>query len=299
MQIVACTPDMSSGLVELYNSVAPGLPHCYPATEADMAGVLAELTRATAPDDSLVSQAAFAARKRDRLIGLIHVGIEPQKQAEDAGQGIIRSFLYRPGLRAAAQSLLERAEAHLFDLGVKRITAFHQDYRYPFYHMGHAYLSDRLGHVHALMGLNGYERTAGEVYLDWPDYKPREPMPSPVQVEVSVQTCDGKGTRPGLTILAHSGGELVGECVNLSGGEFSGAEQAQDWFLTKWLGVAESFQGKGLGRYLLQRALNELHAIGYKHAAISTSWTNFRAALFYSNFGYHVVDWTYALAREA
>ena len=85
------------------------------------------------------------------------------------------------------------------------------------------------------------------------------------------------------------------ECVSY--GEFSRVDEVQDWRFTTWLGVSDKFQGKGLGRYLLQRALQELHRTGYRHASISTDWQNFRAAVFYSNYGYHTVDWTYAVRK--
>ena len=90
----------------------------------------------------------------------------------------------------------------------------------------------------------------------------------------------------------------MGVCECVSCGEFSHADGAQDWVFTEWLGVEAEFQGKGLGRYLLQRALQEMHGAGYRHAAISTHWRNYRAFLFYSNYGYRVVDWTYGLRRE-
>jgi hypothetical protein len=41
----------------------------------------------------------------------------------------------------------------------------------------------------------------------------------------------------------------------------------------------------------------ELRRAGYRHAAISTALDNYRAALFYSNLGYQVVDWTYGYGR--
>ncbi len=52
-------------------------------------------------------------------------------------------------------------------------------------------------------------------------------------------------------------------------------------------------QGQGLGRYLLQHALQEMHKVGYRHAAISSGLDNHRAFLFYNNCGYRTVDWTY------
>jgi len=42
----------------------------------------------------------------------------------------------------------------------------------------------------------------------------------------------------------------------------------------------------------------ETHALGFRHAAISTALHNHRAFLFYSNFGYHVADWTYDSRRD-
>ena len=86
--------------------------------------------------------------------------------------------------------------------------------------------------------------------------------------------------------------------MNVSAGEYTRAEEAQDWLFTTWLGVEEPYQGRGLGRHLLQRALWDARDIGYRHAVISTDWENYRAFLFYSNCGYRAVDWTYTLGRE-
>jgi ribosomal protein S18 acetylase RimI-like enzyme len=61
--------------------------------------------------------------------------------------------------------------------------------------------------------------------------------------------------------------------------------------------VEEDFQGQGLGRSLMRRTLAAGREVGYRHASISTDWRNFRAFMFYSNFGYHVADWTYSYAR--
>ncbi|UCC67907.1 MAG: GNAT family N-acetyltransferase, partial [Armatimonadota bacterium] len=86
--------------------------------------------------------------------------------------------------------------------------------------------------------------------------------------------------------------------VSLSAAEWHDAAEAHDWIFTDWLGVEEEMQGKGLGRHLLQRALQEARRLGYRHASISTSWDNHRAFLFYSNYGYRVADWTYEFARD-
>jgi GNAT superfamily N-acetyltransferase len=103
---------------------------------------------------------------------------------------------------------------------------------------------------------------------------------------------------PGLTVHAYRGERELGICMCVSCVEYNlvGADQA--WAFTKWLGVEEEVQGRGLGKALLQRALRELRGVGYRHAAISTALHNYRAALFYSNLGYKVVDWTYEYSRS-
>lgn len=60
----------------------------------------------------------------------------------------------------------------------------------------------------------------------------------------------------------------------------------------------EPWQGKGIGKYLPQQALNDAYAIGYRHAAICTQNDNHRALLFYTNFGFSVYDWNYGWKKE-
>ena len=91
---------------------------------------------------------------------------------------------------------------------------------------------------------------------------------------------------------------LIGECVCGRIGDHSDDEAARDWFIVHWLWAAEEVRRRGLARHLLHRALVEMRGAGYRHSAISTAWDNHRAALFYGNVGYHVVDWTYALGRR-
>ncbi len=278
MQIEAYRPEMAPALAAGYNDLVAGLPYCHPVR----AEQIAVAAGGDAMDARLHSDAVFA---------VMQGGGPPPR-------GAIRFLWYARGHRAAGQALLEAAEKHLCAQDAGSDIAFHQDYRYPFYHIGHAYLSDRLEHIHALFGINGYQRCAGEVYLLWPDCRPPAPGEPPLPLELRLEWREGRGELPGLTVRALLEGQEVGVCENLSLGEFTDAADAQDHFLTKWLGVEEPVQGRGLGRFLLATALGELHGRGYRHAVISTSWTNHRACLFYSNFGYRANDWTYALSRE-
>ena len=75
------------------------------------------------------------------------------------------------------------------------------------------------------------------------------------------------------------------------------APEAQDQFFVVWLGVVETQQGRGWGRYLLLRMLWEMLQGGYRHAFISTDHRNHRALVFYTNMGFRVVDTSYEYVK--
>ena len=299
MDILQYTPDMQAPLTQFYNRMTANVPKCYPVKAEELATAIRGVTtgKADKKEGGLDSEAAFVAMANGAVQAFIHVGIGQIGDNREEDIGVIRFFAYARGARRIGQAVLEKAEAYLKTFNVSRIFAFPQDCRYRFYHFEHAYLSDALDHVQGLLGYNGYHRSAGEVFLDWKDYSVT-PVPSSLPVTLSVEWQDGRGQFPNCTVLAHQNGEQVGICESLCGGEFSNDTDAQAWLHTVWLGIEDDFQGQGLGRYLLQYALQEMKKIGYRHAAISTAWDNHRAFLFYSNCGYRTVDWTYEFVKN-
>ena len=296
MEIFEYTPEMQRHATQFYNNLTVNVPHCYPVSEDELGEVLQNTTYKTEDKKVLQSQTTFVAREQGTISGFIQVGIGPDEELNKNNIGIIRFLGYQPGERRAGQALLEKAESYLSTYNPELIVALPQDYRYRFYHFGHAYLSDALGHVQALLGYNGYQRRFGEVFLAWENYTVT-PIQLAIPIELTVEWKPGRGERPNCTVQAFHDGTEVGICDSVSGGEFSDHPDAQDWLHTMWLGIKDEFQGRGLGRYLLQYILHEMHNIGYRHALISTSWDNYRAALFYSNFGYQVTDWTYGYLK--
>lgn len=296
MEILEYTPDMQRQIAHCYNALTAHVPHCCPVSEAELGKVLMCPAYETTDKKRLQSQTAFVARDRKGILGFIQVGIGPCEKLNRNNIGIIRFCVYRPGERQVAQTLLEKAEDHLNAYASEQIIAFPQDYRYRFYHFRYAYLSATLGQVQALLGHNGYRRKLGEVFLAWENYvvTPTEPTP---QIEFTANWHLGRGEHPNCTVQAFRDGHEIGVCQSVSGGEFSDHADAQAWFHTTWLGITDEFQGQGFGRQLLQRTLQEMHSVGYRHAAISTDSENYRAFLFYSNFGYQVSDWTYGLLK--
>lgn len=299
MDILQYTPDMQTQVTQFYNRMTADVPKCYPVQAEEFAVAMHRVTADTADlkSDGLDSEAAFVAIVDGITQAFIHVGISKTGEDRAENLGVIRFFAYERGARRVGQAVLEKAETYLKTFNVSQIFAFPQDCRYRFYHFEHAYLSDALDHVQGLLGYNGYHRSAGEVFLDWENYSVT-PIPASLPVTLSVKWQDGRGQFPNCTVLAHQNGEQVGICESLCGGEFSSDTEAQAWLHTVWLGIEDDFQGQGLGRYLLQYGLQEMHKVGYRHAAISTAWDNHRAFLFYSNCGYRTVDWTYEFVKD-
>lgn len=301
MEIVQYTPDLQTRVTQFYNRVTANVPHCYPVKEEEFAVALRGVTtgKSDIHEGGIDSEIAFVATMKGAVQAFIHVGIGQVRNNEGKEEdvGVIRFFGYERGARHVGQAVLAEAEVYLKTHNISRISAFSQDCRYRFYHFGHAYLSDALDQVQALLGFNGYQRCEGEVFLDWENYTVT-PIPPNLPVELSVEWENRCRERSHCTVKAYRGDEQVGICESVCGGEFSSHPDAQDWLHTVWLGIEGDLQGQGLGRYLLQSALQEMHKVGYRHAAISTNWENYRAFLFYSNCGYRVVDWTYEFVKD-
>jgi GNAT superfamily N-acetyltransferase len=297
MEILPYEPPVAQELATTYNHAVQWVPHCYPAGDEEVARALASTVGEGERNPRLRSEAAFVAREGSVIVGFVHTGVGPLEEGE-AERGSIRFLWYERGHRAVGQALLEAAERNLRDQGMSRIEAMRNRDQYLFHHVSCAHLSDHLEHVQALLKMNGYRPVDGEVVLDWPNYAPSEPAPFGVEAEIALEWSDGKGRLPNLVVRARRGGEQIGVCASLSGGEFSDAEAAQDWLFIEWLWVQDALQGNGMGRHLLQRNLREMQRIGYRNASISTDWENHRALLFYSNYGFNVVDWTYCYGRD-
>ena len=154
-----------------------------------------------------------------------------------------------------------------------------------------------LGHVAGLFRMNGYEADHGEILLAWPNFEVTEPEPPSSGFETKERVLEGKGRLPGRALQLFREDEQFGVCGAHSVGHFQEAEEAQDQLFVEWLRIEDEVQGAGWGRYLLQRMLWEMKQTGYRHALISTSTNNHRALLFYSNFGFSVVDTAYEFVK--
>jgi GNAT superfamily N-acetyltransferase len=293
IEIVPFEPQMAEAVTACYNEIIEPVPDCYPAT-VDRFATLAGLAHCRLRDEEMM-----VARDDGEAAGFVHVGIAlPGRDDEEpkGEPGAIRSLAYRPGDRSIGQSLLDWAEKWARERGREAIAAWEAALRYPFYHFGYAHLSEKIGHVRALFGMNGYREVGGEIYLTWRDFTPPQaPRPEP-ELELRVKWEEGH-IGPRLEVAGKRGRHTIGEC-RVDRGRHSGGPGASDWCYCDSLWVTESLRGKRVGAFLLGTALHEMKDAGCRHAAISTGASNYRAQLMYTNMGYRVTDCTICLRKE-
>jgi GNAT superfamily N-acetyltransferase len=288
MKLVPFAPAMAAGVARCYNHLILPVPDCYPVPPerfASLEGLTSPLLR---------DEAITVAQDDDGHVrGFVHVGISTQsKDSGDppAGLGVIRVLAYRPDERPVGKALLDWAEAWMRERERTAVLAWSYTYRYPFYHFHCAHLSERIGHVRALLGLAGYQEMRRELFLAQRDFVPSVPQRPDIDFELKLNWTDGP-IGPHLEVNALQGGERVG-CCFMDRGQDSPSPEAQDWCFCVWLWVADRLQGKRLGRFLISTALQEMHRAGCRHASISTGWENHRAALLYTSLGYQHTDRT-------
>ncbi|RKU25658.1 hypothetical protein C6497_14960 [Candidatus Poribacteria bacterium] len=296
MEILQYTPDKLKSVTNFYNRLIKNVPYCYPVSLGQFEHVLQDIIDSpeVCKDDELIEETVYIVNNKGTVEAYIHIGIESDDDKEYGG--IIRFFGYRRGSREAGLSILKKAEESMRKYNVTRIYAFSKNYKYPFYHYRYAHLSNSLDHIEALLGLNGYKRVNGQVFLNWENFQVK-PIKPKIQMQLKPDWKDGRGLLQNCNITAYKDGEEIGQCWTNSCGEFNDNPTIQDWVYIDWLGVEDEFQGKGLGKYLLEYTLQELKKVGYKHTTLSTSWDNHLAFLMYTNLGYRVIDWTYGYEK--
>jgi GNAT superfamily N-acetyltransferase len=294
-------------LTHVYNEQLADVPHCYPVSPDEFEIGIRYRKDTDEPYGELHSEKIIIGEQDGRIVGFADVAVVQMEEDEQKEhKGLIRFLTYQPGCRSVGQAILEESEKYLRDLGMDHISAFRitfddDDFSYRFYQLGFGLISDQTMHIHALFRMNGYEinrREQGEVFLNRPEYSLAEPVLPDNRVEIAVKQQPGRGDLPGLIVKAFHSGSEIGICKSVSVGRYCRAGEAQDWAFIKALYIEDEEQGKGWGRYLLQRNLWEMRKIGYKNIVISTDISNHRAQLFYTNYGYRLVNIGYGFVKD-
>jgi GNAT superfamily N-acetyltransferase len=285
-------------LAKAYNEqIAALVPHCHTVSPEELGTGCYQKTG----DDflsTLDAERIIVGIHGGKIRGFAHVRVgEIERGGRRLKGGFIHFLTYAVGHRKVGQAILEACERHFRGRAVSTIRAFDGHF-YRFHHLGFPLVSDRMGHVYGLFGMNGYKLAGeGEVFLECVDYPIGSPAPPDPVVKVQVQRQEGQGELPNLTVRALREGQEIGCCIALSGGDYCRAREAQKRIFVDGLSVTDREQGRGWGRYLLARTLQEARQLGYRHTVISTGVRNYRAQLLYSNYGYRVTDTVYGFVK--
>lgn len=297
MRIVQYEPTHADALTRLYNEVVAGLvPRCYPVTTETLSS---ELSGTSADPENLIhSEQVLTAVRGREPVAFAHLAIGRKDRGDNQEHGHIRFLCCRHGDRDVGAALLKKAEGYFKGQKVSDSIAFWHYHKYPFYYRESACLSDRLGHVAAWLGLNGYRPIRGEIMMEMPNYTPADILLPEIAVELREDLKPGHGKLPDLDLKVYLGQREVGTCTCVSCAQYGEDKDLDEWWLPEWLGLEDEVQGKGVGRFLLRTALRRMHDRGYRHAAISTDEQNYRAACLYTSEGYRVIDRTHAYAKD-
>jgi len=302
MEIIEFEPTMAAGVARCYSELTEGLPYCCPVPPErflDAGHLASPLCRA---ESVLVAREASG-----DIVGYVHTGVAAAPGEEERGDqgepGIIRFLSYRPGQRLVGQALLAAAESWICERGRPRVMAWSNDYLYPFYHSPFAHMSDRLGHLHALFCWAGYRMLFSELIFDWPDFDPPRIARPELAFDLRSEwrddvTMGGRTLKPVLQLRALHDAVELGLCEMTGWRDGYAWPEAADWCFCANLMVKDEVQGRGLGQFLLATGLAEMRKAGFRHAGISTDWDNYRAQLFYANFGFRLRDRTFAFERN-
>ncbi len=319
MRIRTLEIEHASRLTDFYNEQFADVPYCYPVTPDEFeTGVLWHEER-DEPYEDLSDESFLVAEDDDGAIaGFVHVsvcrkgeedhriGLHPIEELLKDRVGLIRFFHYRAGARPAGQALLVAAEAHLRGFGISQIRAFSY-FGYRFYRFCHAFQSDRMGHVGALLGMNDYRITRGIILLELPSFTVPDPVLPDPGVTTRFDVKPGRGKLPNMEFQLYRGDQCIGQGFAQSVGDFCRSPQAQETFYIPWFSiegspvggrVSEGEQGKGFGRYMMEILLREMRQLGYRHATTQANTGSPRPILLYTNMGYEVVDTSYQYFKD-
>ena len=207
MEILDYKAEMLGDVAGLFTRGVANVPNCWPVDDADFAGGVAAVSGGECDGGPPVEdQALSVATVRGEVVGFAHSGID-RRDPDEPPRGAICFLYYERGCRSAGQGLLAAAESTFAARSLTEVCAFDSSYRYRFYCFPHAYLSDHLDHVSALLQFNGYRLTGGEVFLNGLDYEAAELPHVDLDFDLAVTWPRERGRRPGCHVLAHRDGK--------------------------------------------------------------------------------------------
>ena len=286
-------------VVAALNAQCATLPFFFPVTPDEYAQNMQRQAYVDEPYKGIEAEQFILGESGGRIVGFAHVARNDWEveKGKIVREGVLRFFTYEPGYRAVGQALLDASETYLRERGAELIGAIGWGIHYMCWHLRRR-VSSSMPHIMALLGANGYEPDHIKTLLVNRNLTLNHLEPPAGDVEIAVHTEDGWGRQPRIVINLHRNGHRIGRCETYPVDRFHHNDGALRSCYIESIGVNPKEQGKGWGRYLLQRTLETAQQQGYRNALLETMSDNYRAQLLYSNTGFELLDTTYAWVKK-
>lgn len=252
-------------VIDLLNAVAADVPYSYAIDGREFdATVLAPLVTPTLYPARLEHdlQGILVARVGDQAAGFVHVcrGQVPEGDGDTLQRrGIVRFLAFTAGRVDIGLRLLAAAEAYARAAGLKTMVAWHHSAGYPFYHASVGLLSGRNYDSLSALIEGGY--TLRERWLCYSmDLAQAVTEWLPGQRLRVAQTA---GVEPNweMAVYYPTAARACGRVRVVTLDRLS-AQRGRPAVYLREAAVIEAEQKKGIGRWLVQRAINEFHSRG-------------------------------------
>jgi ribosomal protein S18 acetylase RimI-like enzyme len=280
MQIVPYHPRHGEAVAELYQRATQSLPHCrFMPSQQHIIAALAH----PQPEHTqiLVAEEGGLARA---WAALLDRGAD-----EDGRHEAELTALFVDGA-AAGRLLVEAITSEARARGAQRLVAFPPDQLHnpiTAYNAGWSGLSDRLTLIARLLARQGFTPFQRELLLEW---RGEGAFPAPPAEPPGVSVTTRSGRHGATELAAQVAGEVAGTCEFSTLAAVSDDPAAQRWGYVWGLYVNKGMRRRGLGRFLMLRALAHLSALGCGGCWLTTDATNWPAQTLYLALGFEVVD---------
>lgn len=264
----------------LYNEQVTTLPNCRPVELEEFRHGLRDLW----PRGGLRDSRAIIVVSGGQPAGYVHIvrGDFTDVYGNEQSGGVIIFYTYKPTHRAAGQLLLNEAEQYVQHVARDSIWAYQIVEGYPFFGLGN--LSDRAGHVSALLGANGYRPNEEWVVLGRETRMIKRPAAPTGRYEIAFSCNESSALVAELRLRE----ELIGECRAYP--RRAGMSPEDSLYISDLVIYPEQLRGTGLGRYLLEEMLWRSQELGYRYSLVKALLDNHIAQLLYTSVGYRVCD---------
>jgi ribosomal protein S18 acetylase RimI-like enzyme len=277
IQIVQPRPDHSAALRDIYLSATSRAPHCRFAPDADR---FAECLTNPRPAPTRI----FVAEERGAPQGFAALGRVKNEADGTEGDAITALFFAHP---AAGQALLEACESEASG----EVLAFPAEHgRCPItgYNGGWDELPDRIPAVAQLLARNGYVPYHRELNLTC-DLTRVAPEPADAPAGVGLRESVGEFEQSYYILHALAGEREAGECHYVTLAHMQDDRAARTGYIW-WLHVESDARRRGIGRYLMLKALDHLRRLGCDTCWLTTGADNWPAQPLYLALGFEMVD---------